>query len=251
MCLCGQMVILSLICSSPAAEARSQGDLYLSAAIAYGSAGQLPVIVEEEETEYAAGSSAEVSIQGSIDETEHEEGWSAVPANICEEVEDVIASQDRFPRVWPRGDVQAMRRQERCFEDALERSTDMTNKEVAENMHRALRAAIPQLHGVLQHLPSPDGRLCCDTCKVAFDGPGRVLAPVQRRSRRGRLPQAWVFVGRTIFKAPVQILQCTSSTHPKINRHFRPRGVNWSRSTYLFNVQDNWFFSISLLVEVA
>ena len=64
MCLCGQMVILSLICSSPAAEARSHGDLYLSAAIAYGSVGQLPVIVEEEETEYAAGSSAEVSIQG-------------------------------------------------------------------------------------------------------------------------------------------------------------------------------------------
>ena len=256
MCLCGQMVTLSLICSSPAAEARSQGDLYLSAAIAYGSGGQLPVI-EEEETEYAAGSSAapksinDVLIEGSIDETEHEAGGSAVPANICEEVEGVIASQDRFPSVWPRRDIQEMRRQERCFEDALERSTDLANQELAENMHRAFLTAIPQLHGVLQHLPSPDGRLCCDTCKVAFDGPGRVLAPVQRRSRRGRLPQAWVFVGRTIFKAPVQILQCMSSTHSKINRHFRPRGVNWSRSTYLFNVQDNWFFCVSLLVEVT
>jgi hypothetical protein len=116
--------------------------------------------------------------------------------------------------------------------------------------------AIPQLggEGFLQVLLGPSGVPECDTCKVSFDGPHCPLRLITSQTGRqeGRLPSCWVFVGRTFFRANTRKFSCPALGHPsKQGRLFHPRGVPWTRATKLFNVQDCWFFAVSLLEEVT
>ena len=259
------MVILSLICSSPPAEVQRTSSLYLLAAVAYRTSQEQG----SHRSTQARDAAANEAFDGrpldecELDECEASQSQRKVPDDVCAEVDAIVASADRFPVPWPVADLQAMAKQEDAMESALSQRTPAASEasssstscgdlfredKIAQHMHKAFCAAFPQLRGILQPLPGQNRHPQCNVCRVAFDGPHVSLTPLQRENR---LPLAWVFVGRTIFKAPTRRFMCTVQSHIGGNRCFRPRGVEWTSATYLFNVQDLWFYAVSLLIEVT
>ena len=170
-----------------------------------------------------------------------------VPDDVCEEIEELIASNERFPYEWPVDDYKAMCALEQEMEHAV--TTSLDTSPVLSRIEAAFRKAIPALNGYLQPLPGVSGWPECPTCQVSFDGPGCPLTPAVARIER--LPTAWVFAGRAIFEAPVRKWRCQGARHSSVRRMFRPRGVAWTKATHLFPAQDGWFFAVSLLKEIT
>jgi hypothetical protein len=241
------MVILSLICSSPPAEQQATCSLYLQAAVVLESISK----TKSQDAGNAANDPANAASDEAhaVDETEYTSGDKrAVPPDIVADVDEIIAGNRRFPRRWAVVDRQAMVRQEQVMENALTISSGEILDTFVQSMHNAFCSAVPELHGILQPLGAANGLVRCKTCKVSLDGPGVPLTSVQRDSR---LTVAWVFIGRTIFQAPVRTFRCNLQTHTSTVRLARPRGVEWTSVTYLFDAIGCWFFAVALLVEVT